>query len=140
MTKVEMLPLMPMRMLTLVRTTYAVLGILKKKEAGYIKGVMDQLETEEGHVRGPGVQLSTVVKCSTKQHTTLYTLLVYSCINSIYLFGCYMALFTGQVTGERMRERGGVTCSKGPKARLKPRAAAARTKPLYMGHCSTNWA
>lgn len=43
MTKVEMLPLMPMRMLTLVRTTYAVLGILKKKEAGYMSGVIDQL-------------------------------------------------------------------------------------------------
>lgn len=43
MTKVEMLPLMPMRMLTLVRTTYAVLGILNKKEAGYMSGVIDQL-------------------------------------------------------------------------------------------------
>lgn len=43
MTKVAMLPLMPIRMLTLVRTTYAVLGTVKKKEAGYMRGVIDQL-------------------------------------------------------------------------------------------------
>lgn len=48
MTKVEMLPLMPMRMLTLVRTTYAVLGMVKRKEAGYMRGVMDHLGAETG--------------------------------------------------------------------------------------------
>lgn len=47
MTKVEMLPLMPIRMLTLVRTTYAVLGILKKKDAGYMSGVIDQLDVKQ---------------------------------------------------------------------------------------------
>lgn len=39
----ETLPLIPIRMFTLVRTTYAVLGILKKNEAGYIRGVIDHL-------------------------------------------------------------------------------------------------
>lgn len=38
---------MPIRMLTLVRTTYAVLGILKKKEAGYMRGVIDQLDGKQ---------------------------------------------------------------------------------------------
>lgn len=37
------LPLMPMKRFTLVSTTYAVLGILNTKEAGYMRGVMDHL-------------------------------------------------------------------------------------------------
>lgn len=47
MTKVATLPLMPMKRLMQVRTTYAVLGTLKRKEAGYIKGVLDQLQTSK---------------------------------------------------------------------------------------------
>lgn len=43
-TNVDTLPFIPMRMLTLVKTTYAVLGILKKNDAGYIRGVMDHLD------------------------------------------------------------------------------------------------
>lgn len=42
-TKVATLPLMPMKRFTLVSTTYAVLGILNTKEAGYMRGVMDHL-------------------------------------------------------------------------------------------------
>lgn len=48
-TNVDTLPLIPISMLTLVRTTYAVLGILKRKEAGYIRGVMDHLK-EGGNI------------------------------------------------------------------------------------------
>jgi len=40
---VATLPLMPMKRFTLVSTTYAVLGILNTKEAGYMRGVMDHL-------------------------------------------------------------------------------------------------
>lgn len=42
-TKVATLPLIPMKRFMLVRTTYAVLGILNKKDAGYMRGVMDHL-------------------------------------------------------------------------------------------------
>lgn len=45
-TKVATLPLMPMKRFTLVSTTYAVLGILNTKEAGYMRGVIDQLQDE----------------------------------------------------------------------------------------------
>lgn len=45
-TKVATLPLMPMKRFTLVSTTYAVLGILNTKEAGYMRGVIDHLQEE----------------------------------------------------------------------------------------------
>lgn len=38
-----MLPLMPIKRLMQVSTTYAVLGTEKKKEAGYMSGVIAQL-------------------------------------------------------------------------------------------------
>lgn len=55
MTKVATLPLIPMKRLMQVKTTYAVLGTLKTKEAGYIKGVMDHLQETTMHrkVTGP---------------------------------------------------------------------------------------
>lgn len=45
-TKVAMLPLIPMKRFMDVRTTYAVLGTVNTKDAGYISGVMDHLEEE----------------------------------------------------------------------------------------------
>lgn len=42
-TNVITLALMPMKRFTLVSTTYAVLGILNIKDAGYMRGVMDHL-------------------------------------------------------------------------------------------------
>lgn len=46
------LPLMPMKRFTLVSTTYAVLGILNTKEAGYMRGVMDHLERGKAEASG----------------------------------------------------------------------------------------
>lgn len=51
-TKVATLPLMPMKRFTLVSTTYAVLGILNTKEAGYMRGVIDHLPREKAATSG----------------------------------------------------------------------------------------
>ena len=42
--KVEIVPITPTNRLMHIMTMYAVLGTSNMKEAGYIKGVMDQLE------------------------------------------------------------------------------------------------
>lgn len=46
-----MLPLIPIKRLMQVNATYAVLGTLKMKEAGYIMGVMAHLNTAKQIVR-----------------------------------------------------------------------------------------
>lgn len=43
---------MPMKRFTLVSTTYAVLGILNTKEAGYIRGVIDHLAKGKAAISG----------------------------------------------------------------------------------------
>lgn len=53
-----------------------------------------------------------------------------------------MALLTGQLDRwqEMGSESGGRARSQEPQVGLKPRAAAARTEPLYTGHMLYNWA
>lgn len=41
--------------------------------------------------------------------------------------------FIGRTDSEMTGKEGGLTHSKGPQVGLKPRAAAAKTKPQYMG-------
>lgn len=67
MTKVATLPLIPMKRLMHVSTTYAVLGTLNRKDAGYIIGVMDHLG-KEGR-RNRGVETSLCYCCSMKEYT-----------------------------------------------------------------------
>ena len=50
----------------------------------------------------------------------------------------FVALLTeqlGEITGNKLRERRSVTQQR---LGLEPGAAAARTKPLYMGRCSAS--
>ena len=56
------------------------------------------------------------------------------CVAGIWPFHGCIHRTAWEMTGNGMRDRGGVTCSRWPQVGLQPRAAAARTKPLYMGH------
>ena len=52
----------------------------------------------------------------------------------MWLFFAVLALLTEQLSGSRLRERGGEWyAAKGPRPGLESRAAAVRTKPLCMG-------
>ena len=41
---------------------------------------------------------------------------------------------------DRKQDEGEWHTAKGPGLGVEPRTAAVRTKPVYMGRCSTNWA
>ena len=45
--KVEIVPIIPTSKLMKIMTMYAVLGTSNRKEAGYIKGVIDNLQKEQ---------------------------------------------------------------------------------------------
>ena len=53
-----------------------------------------------------------------------------------FLVHFWAFIYRGQLKMWKGRERCGMTCSKGPQVRVKPTAAASRSKPLHMGACS----
>ena len=54
----------------------------------------------------------------------------------LYFWGT-LGLFLYRTVEDIKGEREGTTCNKGPQVRVKPAAAASRSKPPYMGACST---
>ena len=78
-------------------------------------------------------------KCASKSHSSqsmfffLFVFLIF-----IWLFIGFIDSIAEDMTGNGMRERGRDARQRAPRPELEPRATAARSKPLYMGCCSTN--
>ena len=81
------------------------------------------------------------LRISSIEHSPRVSLLLESGLLFLIIYWGILVVYLHRTAedmkGEREREREGMTCSKGTQVGVEPTAAAARSKPLYMGARST---